>query len=111
MSVIISTRAARPPQPSWRIRWRMSRSIIASGAGMCVSAIMRILPQRSHSMRRNQDGNTYGQTGSSAIAKASVPMAVNESPTLTRFSAACRWGSVTLKVCTIPPDGFTSEIV
>ena len=53
----------------------------------CVSAIMRILPQRPHSIRRNQDGNTYGQTGSSAIAKVSVPVAVSESPTLTRFSA------------------------
>ena len=55
--------------------------------------------------------NTYGQTGSSAIAKASVPIAVNELPTLTRLSAACRRGSVTLKICTIPPDGSTSEIV
>jgi hypothetical protein len=35
------------------------------------------------------------------------PLAVNESPTLTRLSAACRWGSVTLKTCTIPPDGST----
>ena len=43
--------------------------------------------------------------------RPSVPMAVNESPTLICFSAACRAGSVTSKVCTIPPDGFTSEIV
>jgi hypothetical protein len=44
-----------PPQPSWRIRSRISRSSVTAGTGMCVSEIMRTLPQRSHSIRRNHD--------------------------------------------------------
>jgi hypothetical protein len=58
---------ARPPQPSWRMRSRMSR-IGMSPWGMCVSEIIRSLPQRSHTMRRNHDGKA--RSGSS---KASAP--------------------------------------
>jgi hypothetical protein len=47
---------ARPPQPSWRMRSRISR-ISMSPRGMCVSEIIRSLTQRSHTMRRNHDGN------------------------------------------------------
>ena len=54
---------------------------------------------------------TRDHAGSSATAKASVPTAVKVSPTFTRLSAACRRGSVTVRVCTNPPEGSTSEMV
>ena len=50
-----SARPALPPQPSCRIFSMMSRSSVTAGTGMCVSEIMRILPQRSHPMRRNHE--------------------------------------------------------
>jgi hypothetical protein len=59
--------ATLPPQPSWRMRSRMSR-ISMSLWGMCVSEIIRSLPQRSHTMRRNQLGKA--RSGSS---RASAP--------------------------------------
>jgi hypothetical protein len=74
MPVSSSTLPARPPQPSCRMRSMVSR-ISISPWGMCVSAIIRSLPQRSHTMRRNHDGNA--RRGSSraswAVGSGSLP--------------------------------------
>jgi hypothetical protein len=65
--VTSSATLARPPQPSCRMRSRMSR-ISMSRCGVCVSDSIRSLPHRSHSTRRNHDGKALN--GSS---KASWP--------------------------------------
>jgi hypothetical protein len=67
------------PQPSCRMRSMMSR-ISISPCAMCVSAIIRSLPQRSRTMRRNHDGNA--RRGSSS---ASAPVGSGSlSPALQR---------------------------
>jgi hypothetical protein len=54
MPVSNSARPGRPPQPSWRMRLRISR-IGMSPCFVCASFSMRSLPQRSQVIRRNHD--------------------------------------------------------
>lgn len=55
MPVSSSAFPASPPQPSWRMRWRMSRYVRSRNFAWH-SLTIWTLPQRSHSMWRNHDG-------------------------------------------------------
>jgi hypothetical protein len=71
-----STLPGRPPQPSWRIRRRKTRSGMARRrSDMLASLSMLSLPQRSQMTRRNHDGNDpIGSSSAlSGVGSGSVP--------------------------------------
>ena len=87
MPVSSSAFPARPPQPSWRILARMSRTGRARRAA-CTSLTICTLPQRAQSMRRNQDGKAAN--GSSS---ASAPVGCPGGASGAWASCSSRWPS------------------
>ena len=87
MPVSSSAFPASPPQPSWRIRAMMSRKL-RSRHRACASLTICTLPQRSHSMRRNHDGNAVNGS-----PMASAPEGNGSVPSLRQCRAGTGVGS------------------
>ena len=74
MPVSSSAFPATPPQPSWRMRLRIWRSV-RSRHGAWLSLTMRSLPQRSQVTRRNHEGNAANGSASAStgVGSGSLP--------------------------------------
>jgi hypothetical protein len=69
-----SALAASPPQPSWRILARMSRSVRPRHLAW-LSLTIWTLPHRSHSIRMNYDGKALNGSckASAGVGNGSLP--------------------------------------
>ena len=86
MQVSSSAFSARPPQPPWRARSRMSRSG-RSRRGMCTSFTIRSLPRWSQTIRRYQDGKAASGSSRARCRPASCLVAGRPRPASRSFCA------------------------